>query len=221
MSRLLAAARSDLRLQLRYGITAAGAFVTLLCVVLLRRLPDAALGRAVPFVLFADLAVLGLFFLPGLVLFESDERTLAALAVTPLRPWEYLAAKVGTLTGLALLLGVVLAVGAGGTVALPPLVAGVGLLSVLSSLVAFLVVAGRGGMLEYVLASQLVTVPLALPLLWLLGWVDSPLLFLLPSHGPLVLLTGGPIGAAAPAVAWIALLWVLALRAHRRHLFGG
>lgn len=221
MSRLLAAARSDLRLQLRYGIVAAGAFVTLLSVALLRRLPDAALDRAVPFVLFADLAVLGLFFLPGLVLFESDERTLPALAVTPLRPWEYLTSKIATLTGLALVLGVVLALGAGNAVALPPLVAGVGLLSVVSSLVAFVVVAGRDGMLEYVLASQLVTVPLALPLLWLLGWVDSPLLFLLPSHGPLVLLTGGPLTAAAAPIPWIALLWLLALRAHRRHLAGG
>lgn len=92
----------DARLQWRYGIYAAYAFVVLLYVAVLvgvgQYLPDWAIGVIV----FSDPAAVGFFFLGGLLMLERSERVRAPLAVSPLRPITYLTSKVITLTGLAL-----------------------------------------------------------------------------------------------------------------------
>ncbi len=224
--RLLTAGRAELRLQWRYGIAAATAFTTALWIALLRSLPGAG---AIPLVVFLDLAVIGLFFLPALVLFEKDERTLAALVVTPLRPAEHLAARVGALAVLSVASTAVLAVGTGHARVLAGLLPGVVLLSVLVSLVAFVLVAPRAGILDYVLVAQVAALPLALPLLGYAVGFGAWWLFLVPTHGPLVLLhaavSGAPperlAAAVVSAAGWVAVAWLAALWAHRTHLAVG
>lgn len=94
--------RHDARLQWRYGIYAAYAFVVAFYVATLlsagRFLPDWMIG----FVVFTDPAAVGFFFLGGLLMLERAERVRAPLAVTPLTPAAYLASKALTLTALSL-----------------------------------------------------------------------------------------------------------------------
>jgi fluoroquinolone transport system permease protein len=68
--------------------------VAALWVVLLRLLPPTPRAVAAPLVVFGDLAVVGYFFVGGMVLFEKAEGTLSALSVSPLRPGHYLAGRV-------------------------------------------------------------------------------------------------------------------------------
>ena len=55
---------------------------------------------AEPYILLGDLAIIGFFFVGGIVFFEKLERTLGAVISTPLRFWEYLAAKLTVLLGI-------------------------------------------------------------------------------------------------------------------------
>ncbi len=109
--RLLGAAlRLDLLLQFRYGFYYAAAFTTLVWIALLSALPESALYLAVPFMIFADVAVVGYYFIAGMVLFEKGEATLFALVSTPLRFGEYLASKLATLSALAVVMSLIVVV---------------------------------------------------------------------------------------------------------------
>jgi fluoroquinolone transport system permease protein len=105
VSQLAAAVRCDVRVQARAGFYWATAFIVLVMGALLLVLPDAALADEaawIPAVLLINLQITTLFFTTGLVLLERDEGTLAALAVSPLQPSTYLAARPITLTVLGL-----------------------------------------------------------------------------------------------------------------------
>ena len=54
-----------------------------------------------------DTCIIGFFFVAGTVFFEKQERTLSAVVSTPLRFWEYLAAKLTLLVLISLLVAIV------------------------------------------------------------------------------------------------------------------
>lgn len=223
MSRLASAVRLDLLLQKRYGFYYAGAFVTVVWVALLLPLPDQLLGLAVPLIVFADLAVVGFFFIAGMVLFEKGEETLFALISTPLRFREYLASKLLTLTALALVISLVVAVAGYGFVFNPALfLAGVILASLISALVGFITVAPFDSISSYLVPSSLLLTLLGLPVFYFLGLWQNPIFYLLPTQGALLLL--GDAFAPNPPSVWrivyaltYGILWIagLSLLAHR------
>lgn len=104
--------RHDVRLQWRYGIYAAYGVVLAMYVALLawggERLPAWMAGVLI----FTDPAALGFFFLGALMMLERSEDVRTALAVSPLRPGEYLASKMVTLTIMVLIACGVLSVAA-------------------------------------------------------------------------------------------------------------
>ena len=53
-----------------------------------------------------DIAIIGFFFIGGTVFFEKQERTIGAIVSTPLRFWEYLAAKLTLLVLISLFVAV-------------------------------------------------------------------------------------------------------------------
>ena len=101
-TRPFALVRHDLRLQYRYGILAAYAFVVgfYVLILLLGRhyLPD----WAIALVIYTDPAAVGFFFLGALMLLERVEGARVALAASPATSRQYLLGKLVTLTGLAL-----------------------------------------------------------------------------------------------------------------------
>ena len=62
---------------------------------------------AEPYILLGDTCIIGFFFVAGTVFFEKQERTLSAVISTPLRFWEYLAAKLTLLVLISLLVAIV------------------------------------------------------------------------------------------------------------------
>jgi fluoroquinolone transport system permease protein len=201
MSRLAATVRLDVLLQLRYGFYYAAAFVTLVWVALIYPLPGSLLDLAVPFVVFTDLAVTGYYFIAGMVLFEKGERTLFALLSTPLRFWEYLGSKLATLTALATVMSLIVAVAAYGFGFDATLfVLGAVFTSLISLLIGFIVIAPFDSISRYLIPSQIPMVVLGVPLLHFFGVWESHLFYLFPTQGSLLLL-GGAFGAA-PLPAW-------------------
>jgi fluoroquinolone transport system permease protein len=223
--RLVAAVRLDLLLQLRYGFYHAAAFVTVVWIALLYPLPDSLLDLAVTFVLFTDLAVTGYYFIAGMVLFEKGERTLFALLSTPLRFREYLASKLATLTALAAAASLVVVVAAyGPRFDVGLLATGVVFTSLICLLIGLIIVAPFDSISRYLIPSQIPMVVLGLPMLHFFGVWESPLFYLFPTHGSLLLL-GGALGTVSLSTAQLAyavlyqLLWICGLALLARRTF--
>jgi len=198
VSRFVSAVRLSLLLQLRYGFLYAAAFVGVLYAALLVPLPGAVLEVAAPLVVFAELAVVGYYFIAGMVLFEKAERTLYALTVTPLRLSEYLGSRLATLTLLASVLSLaVVTVVYGFDFDAALLLTGVVLLSLISLLAGFVSVLPFDSVTRYLIPSQIPMFVMALPLVPFLGLWQSPLFYLAPTHGALILL-GAAFGTPAP-----------------------
>jgi fluoroquinolone transport system permease protein len=212
----------ELRLLWRHGVVAAIALVAAVWAGLLRVLPTEVAADVLPAALYVDAAIVGVLFVAAAVLIERRQGTLEALAVSPLRVSSYVAAKVVTLTGLALraTLGIALVVSPGPRVL--PLVAGVLSLSPPVLLVALVVVARSDTITGYLLRVQGPLTPAMLPLLALAGWVPWWVAWLGPTTGPFRLLEAGTGGSAlagwewglalAASVAATAVLWRLAVQ---------
>lgn len=200
MNRFASTVRLDLLLQKRYGFFYAGAFVALIWVVFLQLPPDSLMNLSVPLIIFTDLAVVGFYFIAGMVLFEKGEETLFALVSTPLLFREYLASKLLTLTGLALIISLLVAAAGYGFGFNPvSFFLGVSLASVISALVGFITVAPFSSISGYLVPSSLVLTPLGLPVFHFLGLWESPIFYLFPTQGALLLL-GGAFGN--PLTLW-------------------
>ena len=223
MSRLAATIRLDLRLQVRNGFYHAVAFVLLCWLVLLTQLPEFDWGYLLPAIVFGNLVMVNFYFVAGMLLLENSEGTLEAQVVTPLSSWEYLASKIVTLAGLALIEQFVIVWAAYGSgFAGPPLVTGTVLAAILYTLAGFVLVVRYESINEYLFPSVLFVMLLSLPLLHYFNLWDTWLLYLHPLRAPLVLLTG----AFRPIPPWqyaygvlYSLLWAALLLVASRRSF--
>ncbi len=227
MTRLLVTAAWDVRLQLRNGFYYAAGIMVLFWIVLLRLVPEHILRPLMPPLVLGNLIINTFYFVGGLVLLEKREGTLQAQVVTPLRTWEYLTAKVATLTLLSLaenLLVVLALFGLG--VDLLPVAAGIVTASALFTLAGLMAVARYDSINEYLLPSMLYITVFTVPLLAAFtGWEIWPL-YLHPLQAPLVLLRAGfqpePAGRLLYGViyslAWIVPGYYWARTAFNRHI---
>ena len=113
MKRLYHAFLSDVRYQWRYGFYFIYGFMTVCFIIVLRLLPDSWRETALVATLLADPALLGLFFIGGLMQLERGEGILDALFSSPLRPWEYIVSKALSLGMISTLVSVIVTLGSG------------------------------------------------------------------------------------------------------------
>ena len=102
---------NDLKLQFRHGFYYAYGFLTLFYILFLRLLPSHAAEILTPILLFTDPALLGFYFVGGIMLMEKTEGVREVLFSTPLTPAQYLFSKTATLGLLALLTSVAIVMG--------------------------------------------------------------------------------------------------------------
>lgn len=113
MKRLVSAFLSDVRYQWRYGFYIIYLFMVACFIILVRALPEGWRGTALAAVLLSDPALLGFFFIGGILQLERGEGLLDALFLSPLRPWEYIASKALSLGVISALAGCAIALGSG------------------------------------------------------------------------------------------------------------
>jgi fluoroquinolone transport system permease protein len=100
----------DIKVQARENVYLFTILTTLAFSTVLLLLPERAPDTIVTAILFMDPAVVGASFVAAIVLMERSQNTLAAVAVSPVEPIDYLLSKVVTLTlltfagGMALVL---------------------------------------------------------------------------------------------------------------------
>jgi fluoroquinolone transport system permease protein len=180
----------DVRLQWRNKFYYIAAAVTVVSVLIVRQLfPKETIGLILPLFFMTGIGSTSYFLLGGLILFEKSEHTLDAQVVTPLRPTEYLISKVATLTCLGVLEGLILALaGYGLDLHLIPLLVGLSAMLIIYLLTALLVVVRSDSLNQFFVPSIAVLGLLFMPsVLDQLGLWHSPLLYLWPMQGPLLL----------------------------------
>lgn len=230
MSRMSSILTLDITLQRRYGFYYAGIFVTLVWIVLLKLLPASWYGMAVPFVIFVDLGVIGLYFLAGQFIFEKMEGTLNALVVSPLRFREYLLSKLITLTLLSWIISMIVAVVTVG-LSFNILIFSLGVIttSVLVLSVGMFAVIPYSSISSFIMPSQLYLIPITLPIIDFIGWIQSPLVYLIPTHASLLLLKGafssiGPWDLVYSLVyppLWIVLFFIVSEKRFHKYVIAG
>jgi fluoroquinolone transport system permease protein len=184
-------------LQNRQRFLHAAVFSGLIWLAVLLPMPAGLRAAAEPYVLLGDTAIIGFFFIGGSVFFERQERTLGAVIATPLRFAEYLAAKVTVLCAVSLGVALTVVTIAHGVAYRPlPLIAGVLLGTLLMLLVAFITSLPFGAVGDWFLFGVIPLAVMNLPVLYLSGLWPNPVLYLVPTQGPLLLL-----GAAFDQVA--------------------
>lgn len=141
-----------------------------------------------PYVLFGDITIIGFFFIGGSVFFEKQERTLGAVICSPLRFWEYLSVKVTLLMAISLFVAlVVVGVTHGVGVHLLPVVAGIMLGTLVMFIAGFVSSLPFSSVSDWFLATTVPLMILSLPALHLSGVWPHPVLYLVPTQGPLLL----------------------------------
>ncbi|MBO0676957.1 ABC transporter permease [Mycolicibacterium sp. S2-37] len=201
MRRMVCALRTELVLQNRQRFLHAALFSGLIWLVVLLPMPVGLRRAAEPYVLLGDIAIIGFFFIGGSVFFEKQERTLSALLSTPLRFREYLTAKLVVLCGLSVTVALIVVTVAHGVHYRPvPMVAGVVLGTLLMLLTGFITSLPFASVSDWFLTATLPIAVLNLPVLHYSGLWPNPVLYLIPTQGPLMLL-GTAFGQVDPA-AW-------------------
>lgn len=206
MARLSSTLRMDFRLHRRYGFHYAAAFVTVFWLALLSIIPKDYYSQAVILIIFMDLGIVGFFFIAGQILFEKSEKTVYALTVTPLSFHEYLTSKLIAFTTMALVISAVIAVTTHGLrFNIVFFTLGVVLFSSISLIVGLIGVAPYSSISQFIIPSQFYMLILGLPMLSFFEVTRTPLLYLLPTNGALILIEG----AFAPVAAWRVIYAVL------------
>jgi fluoroquinolone transport system permease protein len=199
MNRVLSTLQWDVRVQYRQGVYYAAVFVVVVWVVLLTQLPSVGRDWLLPFALFMDLSVFGIYFMAAILFLEKGEGVLAALVVTPMRKGEYLLSKVLSLTLVALLASILVVVLVQGVeVNWVLLLVGTALNSWLLTLAGFIIAVRYNAINEFLLPSMIVLAPSQLPLLDYFGIWQHWLLYLVPTQPAMLLIEA----AFKPVPAW-------------------
>ena len=185
MTRFANALRLELTLQSRQGFLYAAIFSGLIWLSVLLPMSRSLRPVAEPYILLGDTCIIGFFFVAGTVFFEKQERTLSAVVSTPLRFWEYLAAKLTLLVLISLFVAIVVPTISHGFGYRPlPLVVAVVLGTLLMLLVGFTTSLPFASISDWFLVA---TIPLAVmtvpPVLYYSGVWPSPLAYVIPTTG--------------------------------------
>jgi len=227
MRSFFALLRQDIRFELRHGIYTVYAVVCGMYVLLLLSLSQSLRMVITPLLIFSDPAVLGFFFMGGMVLLERKQDVLSSLFVTPVSPAQYVLSKALSLALLSLVAALL--------IALPffvfnfhllPFILGVFFTSILVGLISIPFAVNAESLNEYFLSSGLFMVIFMPPLIEYFLQSGNKLFLLFPTQASILLIRGAFTGitpaaqlaAAAYLLLWISAAWVLANRSVHRYI---
>lgn len=212
--RLRALLAIELKTEWRYGIPAVLFGLSLAWAAVVAAVgPDSA-----PYVLFVETMAVGVTVVGALTAMEAGAGATAALRVTPVRPAEYVAARLVPLAVLTVACGVPVLLAGGAAARLPSALAALGLAASLLLAIGAAIAARQVSFMGFLMAVPWPMVPLiAIPLAVAVGLLDGPMWYAVPTTGALAILRGD---AAYPGwvllgylAAWAATAGWLAVRA--------
>ena len=99
----------DMRFQAKHGFYFLYVVLTVIYAAVLLAVPESWKEKTAVILIFSDPASMGLFFMGAIVLLEKSQHTPCAFAVSPVRPMEYIIAKVSSLSAVSLVVAAILA----------------------------------------------------------------------------------------------------------------
>lgn len=204
--RRLALLKGDIRFQWKYGFYAVYAIFTVVYVLTLLAIPEAARRTVATVMIFTDPAAMGLFFMGAIILLEKSQHIDCALAAAPLSVWEYCAAKLLSLALIGLIVAFILAL-AGGIRDIAGCLLAVLLTSLLCSACGLIAAEKARSLNNFVLLAVPFELLICLPPALLLFGVDYPAMSLHPGVAAVRLIYGE---ATHPALCLLSLaLWCI------------
>lgn len=213
--RALTLVKADIRFQYKYGFYLLYLLFSLLYVGILFALPASWREDAALLMIYTDPAAMGLFFMGAIVLFEKSERVLDSIAVSPVRPLEYVTGKLVSLGLISTL--VALAIGLPASVVVHPLrfVAGVFLCSCMFSAIGLIIACKVSTLNQFILATVPAEIVAVVPAVIWLFWETGGWMILHPGVAALAacMPQGGGVLPFFILLVWTAGLILLAVRA--------
>lgn len=183
--------------------------------------------KALVLIIFNDPALLGFLFVGVMVLFERNENTLQALAVTPMKLSNYLLSKSIALTVISIACCLLMAWAAvGWNFAVLQYIAATVFTTLIFGFIGFIVVAGQKSFNTYMLRAVGVIILLSLPFLGYFEIAARWLFYLFPTQPMIDLYSmsfGSELGlteqilAYILAIGWTILTYFWALRASTKN----
>jgi len=196
----------DIRFQYKYGFYFLYLIFTVLYISLLFILPDVWREKAAILMIFSDPAAMGLYFMGSIVLFEKSERVLESIAISPVKPYEYVVSKLLSIAVVSTSVGIL--IGLSGEVVQNPFyfITGVFVGSCLFSAVGLMLAANIASLNQFIIATIPAELLINLPAIaYLFGWKPRWLLFH-PGVSIIELCQNGPDALAA---IFILSLWTV------------
>lgn len=222
--RLIAALKSDLRFQYKHGFYAVYTAITVLYIIIMQKIPSGLMkDYAAALIVFSDPAMLGFFFIGGIIMLEKQQGIIDYLAVTPLTPQEYIQAKVATLGLLSIAASILITLtthfqGVNWLI----LMVGIAAVSVFFTLYGFLVAAGCRTINQYFLRMIPYLLLTILPCFAVIEFPYSWVFNILPNVAGLKLTMGAFLGISWREIlfyitvicVWNWAIYKVALRVH-------
>ncbi|MBN2349352.1 MAG: ABC transporter permease [Bacteroidales bacterium] len=173
----------------RYHILTVATVVSVLYIVIFNVIPGDNLTPLLVYFEFSDPVMLGFIFIGAMVLFEKDANTLQAVVVSPLKPWQYLWSKAISLSLMATVYGLIIAIaGYGWKFNYLYLIYSLFLTSLSFSFIGFIGVSKVKSFNQYIIIIPLFLAPAALPLLNYFNITNTFLMYIIPTQATLILL---------------------------------
>lgn len=219
LTRLWRLTRAELGFAARYGIAPLYGLITVIYLVLLSVMAESARAAAGGVIILTDPAAMGLFFMGAMVMLEKSQRVNCALAVSPVRAEEYIAAKSLALMGLGLLVGLIVGGYAGINAA--GVLLSVALGSFMFSMLGIIVACASVSLNQFLILSIPVEIITFVPaLFYWFGALRSPLWLAHPAVAAIALLGPGRglwPWAAASLLVWDAVVFLWCRRTVQRY----
>lgn len=200
MMRLISAMKLDVMIQVRNKLYSIGIGVGVLVAFALSQLvTPVQLFAIIPTLMLLVVGGSTLLYVAGMILFEKDEGTISAAFISPLRPSEYLMSKVITLTTLATLESVIMIGGTmiflsfGQDVSIPNvflLLVGIIAIAVMYTLMGIIMIVRYDTITDFLIPLTVVAIVMQMAFLYFIGWVDNPILLLIPVSAPTMIMRG-------------------------------
>ncbi len=205
--RFLNVFKFNIKQQYKYGFYWLYLFLAAIYSLIIFLLPASWKTTAVALIVFFDPAEVGLYFMGGILLLEKSQRLPGAIAVSPIRASEYVAANVTAMTLIAIIAGLIIGT-LGGAANMGGLILGTILCAVLFTMIGIAIATVISDLNQFVLATLPVILILQItPMVYLFNR-GSAVLKAFPTAAIIDLMSG-----VAPSPIAVVLLAVLIVAA--------
>ena len=213
--RMKALLSGDIRFQFKYGFYFLYLVFSILYTGLLYAFPLEWREMTGIVMIFTDPAAMGLFFMGAIVLFEKSERVLDSIAISPVKPVEYVLSKLFSIAIISTLVGLVIGMTSGSISSIFMFITSVFLCSWLFSSVGLIVASHVTTLNQFIIATIPAEILIMVPAIaYLFGFNKYNWLLFHPGVSMIELCTGGKNTLAAFIILffWSALSVALTCR---------